>query len=410
MSTVDPKNLSWDFRGSSNFLSSHTSLLHRSAMVKILVIDDDRTIQVLLQRTLAQCGYEAILASNGEEGLEKARRIHPGLVICDWLMPGMNGLEVCRQIKAMPELATTFFILLTSLGTVDDRVKGLDAGADDFLCKPIEMNELKARVRAGLRLHQLSRDLQIQKQLLEAELAEAAEYVSSILPEPLSDPAITIDVRFIPSRQLGGDSFDYYWLDSDRLALYLLDVSGHGLRAALPSLAVINLLRSRGLNQVNYYRPSEVLRGLNRTFQMTHRNDKYFTIWYGVYDRKKRQLIYSSAGHPPAVFLSFDREGKIVDRPLKTPGFPIGMFTESEYTDAECQIDACSSLYIFSDGIYEIDRSDGKIWGLKEFIKLLKIYQVMPGHNLDLLLNYIQNWHNKKQFNDDLAIMQIDFN
>jgi phosphoserine phosphatase RsbU/P len=378
-------------------------------MVKILVIDDDRTIQILLERTLAQCGYDVIVASNGEEGLEKAIQCHPALVICDWLMPGMNGLEVCRRIKETPELSTTFFILLTSLGSIDDRVKGLDAGSDDFLCKPIEMNELKARVRAGLRLHQLSRDLQIQTQLLEAELAEAAEYVCSILPEPLNDSSIAIDVQFIPSRQLGGDGFDYYWLDSDRLAIYLLDVSGHGLRAALPSLSVINLLRSRGLNNVNYYRPSEVLQGLNKTFQMTNRNDKYFTIWYGVYDRKQRSLIYSSAGHPPAVLLSSDKQGQIIEQTLKTPGFPVGMFADAEYTDADCQISVPSSLYIFSDGIYEIEKPDGKIWGLKDFIKFLKTYHSMPRHHLDLLLDYIQTWNFKKQFNDDLSIMQIDF-
>lgn len=378
-------------------------------MVKILVIDDDRAIQILLKRTLTQSGYDVIVASNGVEGLEKAILIRPALVICDWLMPGLNGLEVCRQVKATPELSTTFFILLTSLGSVDDRVKGLDAGSDDFLCKPIEMSELQARVRAGLRLHELSRDLQNQKQLLEAELAEAAEYVCSILPEPMVDPSITIDVRFIPSRKLGGDSFDYYWLDANRLAIFLLDVSGHGLRAALPSLAVINLLRSRGLNKVNYYRPREVLGGLNQTFQMTHRNDKYFTIWYGVYDRTKRQLTYSSAGHPPAILLSSDEKGKISEQPLKTSGFPIGMFVDAEYTEADCQIDSLSSLYIFSDGIYEIDCPDGKIWGLKEFIKLLRVYHAMPRHNLDLLLDQIQSWNARRQFNDDLSIMQIDF-
>ena len=378
-------------------------------MVKILVIDDDRTIQILLERTLTRSGYDVIVASNGEEGLVCAQQSCPALVICDWLMPGMNGLEVCRQVKETPELSTTFFILLTSLGSVDDRVKGLDAGADDFLCKPIEMNELKARVRAGLRLHQLSRDLQLQTHLLEAELAEAAEYVGSILPEPLTNSSIAIDVRFIPSRKLGGDGFDYFWLDGDRLALYLLDVSGHGLRAALPSLSVINLLRSRGLNKVNYFRPSEVLGWLNKTFQMSHRNDKYFTIWYGVYDCKKRQLIYASAGHPPAVLISLDEQGKPSEQSLKTPGFPVGMFADAEYTDANCAIATPSSLYIFSDGIYEFEKPNGKIWGLKEFVKFLRTYHSMPRPNLDLLLNYIQNWNAKPHFNDDLSIMQINF-
>lgn len=151
-------------------------------MFQILIIDDDPTIRLTLTRILERQGYEIIAASDGAEGMKQAEAFHPALIICDWMMPRMDGLEVCRRIKAHPTFSTTFFILLTSLGSVADRVKGLDAGADDFISKPIEQNELKARVRAGLRLHQLSRDLQAQKHILEAEFAEAAEYVRSLLP------------------------------------------------------------------------------------------------------------------------------------------------------------------------------------------------------------------------------------
>jgi phosphoserine phosphatase RsbU/P len=298
---------------------------------------------------------------------------------------------------------------LTSLDSIEDRVKGLDAGADDFLCKPIEMNELKARVRAGLRLHQLSKDLQNQKQLLLDELAEAAEYVSTILPEPLQHPSLNINACFIPSQQLGGDSFDYFWLDDRHLVFYLLDVSGHGLRASLPSLAVINLLRSRGLSNVDYYQPNAVLRGLNQTFQMSDRNDKYFTIWYGVYDREQRCLTYSSAGHPPAILLT--PTGQLLEQRLKTPGVPVGMFPNIEYINASCQIAANSSLYVFSDGIYEIEpqANVNAHWGLERLINLLKKYQKTPERDLKRLLQYVRTWHPNFQFEDDLSILQIDF-
>ncbi len=376
-------------------------------MAQILIIDDDSTTQLLLERTLVMQGYDITLASDGEEGLIKAKTIRPALIICDWIMPRKNGLEVCCQIKSTPELSTTFFILLTSLDSIEDRVKGLDAGADDFLCKPIEMNELQARVRAGLRLHQLSKDLQNQKQLLEAELAEAAEYVSTILPEPLQHPSLSINACFIPSRQLGGDSFDYFWLDDRHLVFYLLDVSGHGLRASLPSLAVINLLRSRGLYNVDYYQPNTVLHGLNQTFQMSDRNDKYFTIWYGVYDQKNRNLTYSSAGHPPAILL--EPTSSNVEQRLKTPGVPVGMFPDIKYVNASCQIAANSSLYVFSDGIYEVEPQTNSHWGLDRLINLLKKYQQTPERDLQRLLQYVRTWHPNFQFEDDLSILQIDF-
>ncbi len=154
-------------------------------MTQILLIDDDPTTRLVLKRALTKQGYEVTVAANGEEGLELAQHLRPGLIVCDWMMPVMDGLEVCRRVKATPELSTTFFILLTAKGAIEDRVVGLDTGADEFLAKPIDINELQARVRAGFRIHQLSRDLERQKQMLETELNDAAAYVRSILPPPI---------------------------------------------------------------------------------------------------------------------------------------------------------------------------------------------------------------------------------
>jgi sigma-B regulation protein RsbU (phosphoserine phosphatase) len=377
-------------------------------MFQILVIDDDISILTLLTRMLEKEGYQIIAACNGDEGIAQAIAYNPALIICDWIMPGLNGLEVCKRIKTDPNLSTTFFIFLTSLDSIADRVQGLDAGADDFIAKPIEKNELQARVRAGLRLHQLSRDLQTQKLLLETELTEAAEYVRSLLPEPVSEP-FSINSRFIPSRQLGGDCFDYYWLDSDYLAIYLLDTAGHGLKAALPSISVLNLLRSRALKGLNYYQPSHVLEALNETFQMNYQNDKYFTIWYGVYNRVTRQLVYASAGHPPAILVSGTTAKNTKIQLLRTPGMPVGMFPESKYVDECCHIEKYSSLYIFSDGAYEITKLDGTLWSLDAFIQILVSLQHTIDRQLDQVLNYLIALNSKEAFDDDLSILQINF-
>ena len=377
-------------------------------MFQILVIDDDTAVQELLRRTLKKQGYEVTVASNGEDGVAQAQKLRPALIICDWIMPRLTGIDVCRRVKADPDLSTTQFFLLTSLGSIADRVKGLDAGADDFISKPIELNELQARVRAGLRLHQLSRDLKIAKQSLEAELAEAAEYVQSLLPDPMTEP-FSIEAKFIPSRQLGGDCFDYNWLDADYLAIYLLDVAGHGLRAALPSVAVLNLLRSRTLPNIDYYKPSDVLRALNTTFQMSYQNDKYFTIWYGVYNRISRQLVYASAGHPPAVLISQSPASTAKIQRLKTPGMPVGMFPDAPYVDNCCDVEDLSTLYIFSDGVYEIHQPDGNIWGLDPFVDLLAAYNGATADQLELVLNYIQTLNAKAVFDDDWSLLKVNF-
>ncbi|MEB3338245.1 MAG: SpoIIE family protein phosphatase [Leptolyngbyaceae bacterium] len=391
-------------------------------MFSILIIDDDSTTRALLQRTLQKQGYTVSVASNGALGIEQAVQLRPALIICDWMMPQMDGLEVCRQVKADPKLATTFFILLTSRGASEDRVKGLDTGADDFLAKPVDMDELKARVRAGLRIYQLTQDLQsknqvlenltqdlqAQKALLEGEFLEAADYVRSLLPPVLTgDPSI--DHRFIPSSQLGGDCFDYYWLDPDYLVMYLLDVSGHGLGAALPSIAVLNLLRSRSLEDVNFYQPNQVLEALNEVFQMSDQNEKYFTIWYGTYNRDTRKLTYASAGHPPALLLSGTDANSVQIQRLRTQGLPIGMLPNSKFVNASCVVEPNSALYIFSDGIYEIHQKDGTAWHLDGLAELVTQHRINYPQDLNQFLEQIKLRTSKFAFDDDVSLMQVNF-
>ncbi|HBB32333.1 MAG TPA: hybrid sensor histidine kinase/response regulator [Cyanobacteria bacterium UBA8803] len=150
-------------------------------MAKILVVDDDLTVQLVLRNLLKNQGHEVMIAQNGEEGLQKAKLMHPDLMICDWVMPHLDGLEVCRRVKADPELATTFLILLTMRDQIPDRIEGLDAGADEFISKPIMTEELLARVRAGLRSSQLTQQLSQalrQLQRTQAQLVQTEKMVS----------------------------------------------------------------------------------------------------------------------------------------------------------------------------------------------------------------------------------------
>ncbi|MDF5708413.1 MAG: SpoIIE family protein phosphatase [Nostoc sp. S4] len=395
-------------------------------MFKILVIDDDPTVRAVLKSTLKKQGYDITVASNGEEGITQAQLLRPALIICDWMMSEVDGLEVCRRIRSDAQLATTFFILLTARGAArgeeEDRVRGLDAGADEFISKPIEMNELKARVRAGLRLHQLNQDLQTkkqaletlnqdlqtQKQILEAELTEAADYVRSLLPSPLVG-TVTSENLFIPSAQLGGDCFGHNWIDDDRLAIYLLDVSGHGVGSALLSVSVLNVLRSQSLPNTNFCQPSEVLKALNHAFQMRKHGDKYFTIWYGVYHRLKRQLIYANAGHPPALLLSSTSTTNIQVQQLTSLDLPIGFLPDVEFEDAVFEVQENSSLYIFSDGAYEINQPDGNILGIDAFIDLLIKCSQEDTYNLNRLLANILTLNTQNNLDDDLSLVKVNF-
>lgn len=394
-------------------------------MIPILIIDDDPFILILLNKILQEEGYDITTASSGEEGLIQAKAIQPALIICDWVMTGIEGIEVCQTIKQDPQLAAAFFILLTNRSESHDLITGLDAGADDFLSKPIAAGELKARVRAGLRLYQANQalkssaqTLQQQTEKLESELAEAAAYVRSLLPKAITTP-ISIQHCFLPSQHLGGDCFDYYWLDADHLVIYLLDVSGHGLGAALPSVFIQNLLRSQSLPDLNFYQPAQVLATLNKLFRMSEQNERYFTIWYGLYNHATQQLTYASAGHPPALLIAPDDAGQTQAQLLKMRSLPIGIYPDAAYTEAIVSIPAHSALYIFSDGIYEVRQKDQTFWNLTEFTTLLvdltqhSVQQAPTTPRLDLdldqLLEKIRSLKASDLFEDDCSILQVRF-
>lgn len=169
------------------------------------------------------------------------------------------------------------------------------------------------RLRRLLEVSRAERELQRKKEVLEAELKAAADYVRSLLPLPIQTSKIKIEQEFIPSLALGGDAFDYYWLDNEHLVIYLLDVAEHGVRPALLSVSVLTLLRSKldnttlscqlsPLKNVDFYQPQTILRELNRVF-LSETDEDYFTIWYGIYNTKTQGLTYASAGHPPALLI-----------------------------------------------------------------------------------------------------------
>ncbi|MHC5726982.1 MAG: PP2C family protein-serine/threonine phosphatase, partial [Nostoc sp.] len=198
-------------------------------------------------------------------------------------------------------------------------------------------------------------------------------------------------------------------INEDNLAIYLLDVSGHGVGSALLSVSVLNVLRSQSLPNTNFCQPSEVLKALNHVFQMSKHGDKYFTIWYGVYHRLKRQLIYANAGHPPALLLSTTSTRSIQVKQLSSLDLPIGFLPDVQFEDAVLDIKENSTLYIFSDGAYEINQSDGKIWGIDAFIDLLTQSSQKDSCNLNQLLAKILTLNAQGNLDDDLSLVKVNF-
>jgi serine phosphatase RsbU (regulator of sigma subunit) len=222
----------------------------------------------------------------------------------------------------------------------------------------------------ALRYHRRSQQEMAGWEALDRELGEASDYVLSILPQPITTGPVQTDWHYQPCTRLGGDTFGYQMLDSHCFAAFMLDVAGHGAGSALFSVTVANALRQRMLPEVDFRDPAAVIRGLNRAFPIEQHNNLFFTIWYGVYDVVQRVLAFATAGHHPAFLLS---PGAAQPQPLGTRNPSIGIAADREVTVARASVPPGSSLFLFSDGVFEITDRDGREWDLSQILSLLPV-------------------------------------
>lgn len=244
---------------------------------------------------------------------------------------------------------------------------------------------------------------------LSHELSDATGYVKTVLPQPITSGPLLTDWRFIPSLSLGGDSFGYHWIDEDYFAMYLLDVSGHGWSAALLSVSVINVLRSHALPDTDFRDPQQVLFALNNTFPGEQHNDMFFTIWYGVYNLSSRQMAYASGGHPPALLFYGSSNEQLKVNQLRTPNFVIGGRRDAVYQGKTQLINRPSRLYVFSDGVFDITKIDGSIWGFNKFLEFMTKTFNAEHSVLEGILDYARGISQKEEFDDDFTILEIFF-
>jgi serine phosphatase RsbU (regulator of sigma subunit) len=242
---------------------------------------------------------------------------------------------------------------------------------------------------------------------LTAELEQAAHYVESLLPSRVRLGAVAADWLYRPSVGVGGDAFGYHWLDETHFAFYLLDVCGHGVGAALLATTVMNLLRSRSVAGADFADPASVLGALNAAFPMDAQNGMYFTIWYGVYDTTAHQLTYAAAGHHPAVLVAPNGAPGL----LKGKGLPIGCFEGVRYPAFTVSVPPGARLYVFSDGIFEVEpkfRED--MFTFEEFVNLIMDWREHHGgRELMFVLEAVQDLQGKPNFDDDCALIEFEF-
>lgn len=239
---------------------------------------------------------------------------------------------------------------------------------------------------------------------LNRELADAAKYVQLMLPPPLHGKEI-VDWQFHPSTQLGGDGLGYRRLNDDQLALFVLDVTGHGLGSALLAVTALELLRSPAA-QVDFTRPATVIDRLNRTFQMKDHAGKFFSVWYGVYSRSRRELTYANAGHPPALLVTRG-EGKAKLVKTERGGPVLGIMPEISAPETTIEFPSTSELYLFTDGLYELLDPQGGRGSYNEFFAYLQTQLLTGQSTWDAMLQWLNRARMQRVIDDDVTLLRF---
>lgn len=251
-----------------------------------------------------------------------------------------------------------------------------------------------------------TKELEITNQRMQRDLDAGAEYVARLIPEPITGQ-ISIDWRYVPSEELGGDAMGYHWIDPDHMAIYLLDVTGHGIDSALLAVSIINVVRGASLPGADFRNPSEVLKRLNQSFTMDMHGNKLYTMWYGVFHRPSRTLTWGGGGHPDALLYVKDSREPIR---LASQGPLLGMIDWPHFDTDSIVIDSLSSLFLYSDGVFEIHKEDGSEWTFEEFVDFMNQPVPKGDTKMDDLYRYVRELCGCEHLGDDFSILEIRFN
>jgi sigma-B regulation protein RsbU (phosphoserine phosphatase) len=387
----------------------------RSHPVKVLLVDDQALIGEAVRRILADVpGVRYEYCSDPTKALAVAERFAPTVILSDLVMPQLDGLELVRRFRTHGATRQTPLIVLSSKEEAATKAEAFALGANDYLVKLPDPVELVARIRyhSDGYVHLLQRDeayraLEASQKVLRDDLDQAARYVASLLPAP-TEERIRADWRFIPSASLGGDAFGYHWHDDDHFALYLLDVSGHGVGAALLSVSALNVLRSETLPDCDFANPGQVLTRLSDKFQTRDQSGKYFTVWYGVYRPSTRELLWSGGGHPPAVLLP-DPSGAGTPIELASSGPMPGIMPDLHYETRRVDVPEGSRLLLFSDGVYELHRTDQAMWTYGAFLEVAQQASKRGPGFLNEIVEKAREIRGGAPFLDDVSLVAVDF-
>ncbi len=410
-----------------------------SRRARVLVVDDRPENVELLEAMLQPEGHQVLIARSGDEALTLAQAERPDLVLLDVAMPQTDGYQVCSQLKASPDTAHIPVILISAVHRESaDITRGLEAGADDYVTKPVDRSELLARAQAMLRIKfmhdelaekqkametanerlqrqtaeidHLKEELQFQdaqlrvkNMLVELELEMAREVHRGLLPRELPQwPGLALAHLYLPSGRVGGDLYQFVPFEEEALGIFMADVAGHGVSAAF--IAAMTKMAFNSYASATRS-PAELVSHLDSQLSSHLRMGLYVTMFYGIYRRSDRHFTFTRAGHPkPLLF----RAGSDTAELLDTEGHVIGAFEEGVFGEGEVVLAAGDRLVLFTDGVNECFNPAGEPYGsqwLREAVR--RHHRLPPGELAETIGREITEWMGGERLRDDVALMVV---
>ena len=371
---------------------------------RVLIVDDVKdNIDVLVNALRDE--YKLSVALDGTAALRSIEKQLPDLVLLDIMMPGLDGYEVCRQLRAREATREVPVMFLSALEDVKNKAHGFEVGGNDYLTKPFELLEVKARVRSLLKAKAYADAV---RDAMARDLRIAREIRMGILP---ADPAALtrgtgLDVHAViePARQVGGDLYEVLRVSDTRVVVALGDVSGKGIPAALFMAVAVTVLRTLA-RQIE--RPDEILRRLNDELVEQNPRGMFVTLQCLVFDTKERRVLCAGGGHHELAVLAPNGPPRLM---CKSTGRPIGLMPANHIECETIALEPGETFVLYSDGVSEAMNARDDLYGEERLLATLAAHRdaTLPDM-LSHVLTDVRAFADGAKQSDDITMLAVRY-